>query len=92
MVSGLIKFRKIKFHNLIKKMYGTPEYCFGKISNGQYFCYRELEEQEGIEAARKRKLEEDKAEEERKKRERIDQMRKAAQMRREAVSKHIIAF
>ncbi|XP_059153542.1 bromodomain-containing protein 3-like isoform X2 [Physella acuta] len=50
---------------------------------------RELEEQEGIEAARKRKLEEDKAEEERKKRERIDQMRKAAQMRREATANRI---
>ncbi|CAG5119777.1 unnamed protein product [Candidula unifasciata] len=47
---------------------------------------REREEEEAIEAARKRKMEDDKAEEERKKRERIEQMRRAAQMRREATA------
>ncbi|BFZ05526.1 hypothetical protein BsWGS_08565 [Bradybaena similaris] len=50
---------------------------------------REREEEEAIEAARKRKMEEDKAEEEKKKRERIEQMRRAAQMRREATANRI---
>lgn len=47
---------------------------------------REREEEEGIEAARRRKIEDEKAEDERKRREKIEQMRKAAQMKREAVS------
>ena len=48
--------------------------------------FREREEEEGIEAARSRKMEEEKTEEERKKKEKIQEMRRAAQLKREAVS------